>query len=256
MLTGILILAIVGLLAVLSHRRSRLEEKIYKHVPLEDWLVGFAFPIALYLGWFFIVKNILERPYVEFIPLQDIDLLAITILFMVYGFVGNAIHFTGKILWRYLQVHKHTTAYHVNEMFHGKLGHYLVYLNGLFIIFLLAVFEINHPVQTYVTQTYLGITGFMGIVFGYVGSKSIFYTNEWFGGYHKPLFFVTSVLLFFTLALERFFRINYSFYPVNLFVVSLAVSFICTFVVRQLMIFSKLGARRRFRFLAKIFSAP
>lgn len=254
MFTGILILAVVGLLGVLSHRRSRLENKIYRHVPLSDWLMVFILPIAIYIGWFFVVKNIISRPTIDKFPLEDFDILAITILFMIYSFVGNGIHFTGKILWRYLSHDRYSMAYKINEMFHGKLSHYLVYLNGMFIIFLLSIFEINHPVPTFVTTNYLKLTVIVGIVFGYAGSRSVFYTNEWFGGYNKPLFFITSILLLITLAVERFYSMNYLFYPVNLFVVAMNGSFVSSFVVRQLIIFSKLGSRRRFRFLSKVFS--
>lgn len=257
MLTGILIIAIVGILGVLSHRRSRLENRIYRNVPLPEWLTVLVLPIALYLGWFVMVKNIIRRPAVEKFPLDDFDILAITILFMIYGFVGNGIHFTGKILWRYLKSEKHYLAYKVNEMFHGKLSHYLVYLNCMFIIFLLSIIEINHPVSTYtyLTRGYLRLSALSGILFGYAASRSIFYTNEWFGGYNKPLFVISSALLMFILGINRLYGMNYSYYPVNLFVVSMGATFVSSFVLRQLMIFARLGQKRRLRFLAKIFSA-
>lgn len=254
MLTGILILAIVGLLGILSHRRSRLENKIYRHVPLTDWITVLILPVALYVGWFFLVKNIISRPAIDIFPLEDFDILAITILFMIYSFVGNGIHFTGKILWRYLNRDRYSMAYKINEIFHGKLSHYLVYLNVLFIIFLLAVFEINHPVPAYVTANYLRLTAIAGIVFGYVESRTVFYTNEWFGGYNKPIFFITSILLLITLGVERFYSMNFSYYPVNLFVIAMGGSFVSSFILRQLIIFSKLSTRRRFRFLSKVFS--
>lgn len=255
MLTGILLILIVALIGVLSHRRSRLENKIYRNVPLADWLYLLILPIIFYLGWFFVAKNILERPPQGFFPLDDFDVLAITILFVIFGFMGNGMHFTSKILWRYLQKQNKSMVYKVNEMFHGKLSHYLIYLNGLCILFLLPILEINHPVPVDVTGRYLLLSAITGVILGYTCSKAIFYTNEWFGGYNKPLFFVTSVLLILIFGLNRLYSMNYSFYPVNFFVIFMGTSFNCAFIVRQLIIFSKLGTKRRFRFLAKIFSA-
>lgn len=254
MLTGIIIIATIGLLTALSHRRSRLENKIYKNVPLSEWLIVLVFPIILYLGWFSVVKNIVDRPKIAVIPFDDFDILTITILFMVYGFVGNSIHFTGKILWRYLASHKNLMAYKVNEMFHGRLSHYLVYLNGLFIIFLLYILEINHPVMSGVTSKYLFYAATAGVIFGISASKSVFYSNEWFGGYNKPLFIIVSILLSVMIMVSKILRLNYSLYPVNLFVTSMGVSFIAAFVMRQLFIFARLGGKRRLRFLAKILS--
>lgn len=254
MLTGFIIITIVGFLGVLTHRRSRLEHKIYKNVPLADWLVVLVLPVSFYLGWFFVVQNILDRPKIMIFPLDDFDLLAITILFMIYGFVGNAIHFTGKILWRYLKSSPKTMVYKVNEMFHGKLSHYLVFLNSIAITFLLAITEFNHPIQTGVTSAYLRWVVLIGIVFGISGSKAIFYSNEWFGGYNKPLFFVVATLITMLLLFYKGLNLKYTFYPVNLFVTAMGVSFLFAFIFRQFFVFAKLGQRRRLRFLAKFLS--
>lgn len=254
MFTGILIIAVIGLLGALSHRHSRLESKIYKNVPLEDWITVFILPVSLYIGWFFIVKTILLRPAVGLLPLDDMDILALSILFMIYGFVGNGIHFTGKILWRNLKGSRHTMAYKINEMFHGRLSHYLVYLNGLFIFFLLPILEINHPAPTRATDGYLWLSALTGAIFGYAVCRAIFYTNEWFGGYNKPLFIISSVLLFILVFTGKYYKINITNYPTYLFVISMYLCFIGVFILRQLMIFLKLGNRRRLRFLAKIFS--
>lgn len=254
MLTGILIIAIVTLLAALSHRRSRLESKIYKNVPLADWLTVLIFPILLYIGWVSLVKNILARPYLVIIPFDDIDILAITILCMVYGFVGNAIHFTSKILWRYLVLQKNTMAYRVNEMFHGKLSHYLTYLNAIFIVFLLPVLEINHPLEIPAQSQILKLIMAAALIIGISASKSVFYTNEWFGGYNKPLFFIVSVFTFALSLIFRSFRLDFSYYPVGLFVFALYLSIIVTFLTRQMFIFTRLGNKRKLRFVAKILS--
>ena len=255
MLTGILILAIVLLLGVLTHRKNRLEEKIIKDIPLSEWLIMLVIPVFMYIGWVMVVKSILERPFVQIIPLDDLDVLAITVLFMVYGFVGNTIHFTGKILWRYLKDMKHTMAFRVNEMFHNKLGHYVGWLKSMFIFFMLPILEMNHPTEYSVLNSYLLYMIVVGVILGVSGSKGIFYADEAFGGYNKPLFFLGATLLMILIAVYKLYSLNFYYFPVNLAIMTSFICFISSFVVRQILIYSKLGKKKRLQFLAKIFSA-
>lgn len=255
MVTGLLIIAIVSLLGVMSHRRTRLENRVYKNVPLAEWLIVLVVPVAIFFGWVMVVKNIIARTNVAIFLFDDIDILAIMILSMAYAFVGNAFHFTGKILWRYLQRQKYSMAYKVNEMFHGKLSHYLVFLNAIVIIFLLPILEINHPMAYQNSNTTNNVLVLAGVIFGMSSIKMIFYTNEWFGGYNKPLFFVMLAFLTALLTFVQYFKLDLGVYPVTLFVASMGFSSICTFIFRQMAIFTKLGNKRRLRFLAKILSA-
>lgn len=255
MITGILIIAVVSLLGVMSHRRSRLENRVYKHVPLTEWLVVLVIPVLIFFGWVMIVKNVLARPSVSILPYDDIDILAITMLSMAYAFVGNAFHFTSKILWTYLKNQKYSMAYKVNEMFHGKLSHYLVFLNAIVIIFLLPVLELNHPITYQNSNIISNMLMVSGVILGMSSIKTIFYTNEWFGGYNKPLFFFILAFLVALLTVIQYFRLDLGDYPVTLFVMAMGFSSICTFIFRQMAIFAKLGSKRRLRFLAKILSA-
>lgn len=255
MFTGIITIAIIGLLGILTHRRTRLQEKVLKHIPLTDWITVLILPVSLYIGWIILVKNILERPKVPIFPMDDFDILAVTFIFMVYGMVGNSIHFTGKILWRYLEGYENTMAYRVNEMFHGKLSHYLAFLNGFFVGFMLPILEINHPAIIPISLFYMIIIILTGSVFGVCVCKGIFYTNQWFGGYNKPLFFIGTTLFLSLLVILKTYRLSFTYYPVSLFIVSMFVSGIITFASRQIFIFAHLGKRRRLHFLAKILSA-
>lgn len=255
MYSGLFVIAIVALLAVLSHRRKRLEEKVFKNIPLSDWLIILVFPLMLYIGWVVVVRNILNNPRSEVIPIDDFDILVVTNLFMIYGFVGNAIHFTGKILWRYLRTTPKSLVYRVNEIFHGRLSHYLTYLNGLFIFFMLTVLEMNHQILLPIDNSAFRIAILTGIILGVSASKAVFYTNEWFGGYNKPLFFVGGILLLILLQFVRVFSLNLSFYPVTLFAISMFGSFMATFLLRQIFILLRLNRRRRLQFLAKILNA-
>ena len=254
MLTGIFIIVIVGLLGILSHRKSRLEEKIIKNVPLDDWLNILGYPLGLYIGWYMIIRNIVGRPYISLSFYDDIDVLAVNSLFLVYGFVGNAMHFNAKVLWRYLRKDKRSTVYRINEMFHNKLSHYLIFLNALFIIFMLPVLEINHPADTSLRSSYIGLLLLGGIGVGYAASKMVFYTNEWFGGYNKPLFIVSLVFLTMLTAVFRVTRYPLDHYPVSIFVVAILGSIIITFIIRQFFIFARLGSKRRLRFMARMLS--
>jgi len=255
MTAGILIISIVTLITVLTHRRSRFEEKIFKNVPLSDWITSLIFPTLIYIGWATLVKSILGRPQIPIFPFDDFDILAVTILFMVYGFVGNGIHFTSKIVWRYLDARKNPMAYRVNEMFHNKLSHYLSFLNALFIAFLLPVLEINHPSLYQLTrQEMLGVVT-AGSVFGISGTRSIVMTNEWFGGYNKPLAIVILMLLGIIISIFKTYHLNLAYYPAGLFVIIIFASSLATFFIRQIMIFSRLNSKRRLKFLARMLSA-
>jgi hypothetical protein len=254
MLTGIFILAFVAILGILSHRRSRLEEKIIKNVPLEDWLTILGLPLGLYMGWYLIIRNIVNRPFVSLAFYDDIDVLAVNSMFLVYGFVGNALHFNAKVLWRYLKKDKKSTVYRINEMFHGKLSHYLAFLNAIFIIFMLPILEINHPLRASLFNTYIQLLIIGGAVFGYAASKAFFYTNEWFGGYNKPLFLLSSALLTALILIFKLTGYSLGHYPVSIFVIAVFSSIITAFIIRQFFIFTRLGSRRRLKFMAKMLS--
>lgn len=255
MFTGLIIITLVGFISVLTHRRSRLENKIYKNIPLNDWLTIVVFPLTFYLGWYSVINNIISRPLKRVISLDDLDILAMTNVFLIFAFSGNAMHFTGKILWRYLRHLQKSTAYQVNEIFHGKLSHYLIYLNVLFTIFLLAVLEFNHRlgevVSVWSRMTIISIA----IIFGLSASKAIYYTNEWFGGYNRPLFFVVLGLFLILLSVIKILGLNLSFFPVSLFVITMFSAVIVAYLTRQTLIFTRLNNRRKLRFLSRILSA-
>lgn len=255
MLRGILIAAAIAFLAVFTHRQTRLEQRVFKNVPLTDWITLLIAPIGLYIGWSIMINNIISRPYVARLPLDDFDIIATTFLFVVYAFVGNSLHFNSKVLWRYLRSQEHTMAYRVNEMFHGKLSHYLAYLCGLIVFFLLPILEINHPLSYPISSVYQYPIVIGGIVFGVCASKAIFYTNDWFGGYNKPLFIMVLFLIAILTSLFKAFQINFLFYPISLFITSIFASYLLTFIIRQAFIFTRLNSKKRLKFLARILSA-
>lgn len=255
MISGIILVASTALIAALLHRRSRFEKKIYKDVPLVEWINVLVIPLLYYFGWAMMVRNIINRPAINIFPIEDFELIIISVLFIIYGFIGNAIHFTGKILWRYLVISKHSMAYRVNEMFHGRLSHYLVFLDGMLVAFLLPFLEINHPLQYDVDRITFYTIIFSGVIFGISSSKGIFFSNQWFGGYKKPLFFIAFIILTVLTQMIKILKLKLIVYPLVTFIFIVYLSFICTFILRQFLIFTRLGNKRRLKFLAKILSA-
>lgn len=255
MLTGILLLGIIAFVGIISYKRPRLEQRILKKVPLIDWVNLLVFPIVIYYALVLIVENIISRGKVDILDFDDLQIIAIGLLFMVYAFVGNSIHFVGKVLSRYMPRSHHSITYQVNEIFHGKLSHYLVIVSSILLLFMLVILEINHPLNLLLASSNYYLVIIAGLLFGVSTAKTIFYTSGWFGGYNKPLFFIVSMLFLMQLMIYKTYKLLIFFYPFNLFYMSLSISFLATFLFRQFLIFSRLGKKRRLQFLAKILSA-
>ncbi|KKS97827.1 MAG: hypothetical protein UV73_C0005G0104 [Candidatus Gottesmanbacteria bacterium GW2011_GWA2_43_14] len=254
MLTGILLISLVVFIAVVSYRRPRLEERVIKNIPLVDWLNILVFPIVFYYGLILIVRNIMSRPRISILDFEDVSLLAVGILFLIYGFVGLSVHFVGKVLSRYIKSSGNSKIYAINEVFHGKLSHYIVFVCTYMLVFILALLEINYPLIHRLSFVYVSAITVCAVFGGFSGAKSIFFTSGWFGGYNKPLFSITAVLLLVLMSIFRSDGLNLSYYPVNIFVMTLMFTIVWTFLIRQFLIFSKLSRKRRLQFLSKLLS--
>lgn len=257
MITGLILFSIIAFVGVISYRRPRLEERVFKNIPLIDWMISLIFPMFVYLALVLIVKNIVSRNRLDILDFDDFTFASFFVLFVMYAFVGNSIHFVGKVLSRYLTPNRHTRIHQINEIFHGKLSHYLAFVSILLAIFTLSLWEINHPLleSNQITQAAKIITIIFGGLLGYSSTKAIFYTSGWFGGYNKPLFFLVAFLLGLIVIIFSSYQLKIAFYPVNLFVISMFTTLMVVFLFRQLLIFSRLGKKRRLQFLAKILSA-
>lgn len=256
MTAGLIIIAFVALVGVLLHRRTRFQERVFAHVPINDWLTLVVFPPCLFIGLALIIKNIISRASIGLIPIDDFDFIALMMMFVMYAFVGDSIHFVSKIMWRYLPMSdRHKMVFRVNEMFHGKFSHYLVYVSLILLIFVLVVSEINHPLPIAMASSSIVLIILGGIVFGLSGAKSVFYTNQWYGGYNKPLSFLMLIGVLILISIFRTLGISLSYYPVGLFIISTDIAFLGSFLMRQILIFTRLSERHRLRFLQRIFSA-
>lgn len=255
MITGILIIAIVSFVGIISYRRPKFEQRVIKNIPLVDWFNILLFPIFFYFGLGLIVRSILTRPRIEILDFNEVFLLGIGALFLMYAFVGMSIHFVGKVLSRYIDRNNHHKIYQINEVFHGKLSHYISFVCAWMVVFILALLEVNYPLQLPLERVFVWIIITSGIIGGLSATKAIFYTNEWFGGYNKPLFFLTLLLLTILISIFRSDHLKLVLYPLNVFIITLFGSIITAFLVRQFLIYSRLSKKRRLKFLAKILSA-
>lgn len=249
-----MLLSILAFIGVISYRRPGLTHRVFKNIPLIDWINILIIPITVYFALTLIVKNILDRPAVAILDFEDSSLLSFGLLFLIYAFVGNSIHFVAKVLSRYIPQEKHSIVYQINEIFHGKLSHYMVYICALLLVFITALLEINHPLSSKFSKSILRIIYSCGLLIGFSSAKTIFYTGEWYGGNKKPFALLISLLFLILFLYFKMHHLNYGYYPMNLFAISFFVSFLLTFIIRQLLIFSRLSHKRRLRFLAKLLS--
>lgn len=254
MITGLLIISIITFIAVLSYKRPRLEQKVFKNIPVVDWLNILGFPPIVYIGLTFIVVNILSRDRVQILDFEDFTLITVGIFFLVLAFVGQSIHFVSKVISRYLPEDRHSLEYQVNEMFHGKLSHYLVIVNSLLVTFILGLLEINHPFFSTQTVGKSLLIVLAGIIFGFSTGKSVIYSSGWYGGYFRPIFSLVFILTLATLTLIKVNNLKFSYYPLNLFTVSAFITVMAIFLVRQFFIFSRLNKKRRLQFIARFLS--
>lgn len=251
MFKGIFLVALVAAIAVFFHRRGRLEEKVFKRVPLIEWLNIFFFPVLFYIGLFSIVRNIVSRPRLEVFPVSDFDIFSVMMFFFALAFVGDGIHFTGKILWRYLNKDKRDLAYKVNEMFHGRLSHYLIYINVIFLCFMLAIIEMNHPLSYAFQGMYIAGLIAAAVIMGISSSKTVFYTSQWFGGYNKPIFFLVISVTSLLIGFMKLYELDLRYYPVAIFIATLFLTIIAIYLIRLAMVVLSLNEKRRLRFLVR-----
>lgn len=240
MIQATIVLTAAGLISTFLYKNQHGKRK-FKKIPINDWISLVFLPIVIYVWWAFVVKSILSRPYTPIINVSDIDLMLITFGVIAVGAVGNTIHSTGKILWYHLEPKKDVvkSAYLINEIFHGPLGHYIVFICGLLIIFLMPVLEINHPIEQALKPHEMRILAFSGILFGISIKRCFSFTSRWFGGYNKILFVYTTILTALTASLYHFFDMYFYLYPITWFAVWIFAAIIGTFSIQTLLWFIK-----------------
>jgi len=256
MFTGILILALVIFITVISYRRQRLEEKLIKQIPVIDWFLMFASPIFFYVGLIMIVRNILSRHRVNILDFEESQILGIGIFFMIYAIVGVSVHFVAKVLSRYIKRDRSSKVYQVNEIFHGKLSHYLTFACSYMLVFTLALLEINYPLPQKLSGANFAVLTGVGILAGFSAFKGIFYTHQWIGGYNKPFYLISLVFLIILVGIFKSDNLIIAYYPMNIFIVAGLFSVVCIYGVRRILFFSRLSRPRRIKIISRLFSMP
>lgn len=253
MITGLLIISIVSLVAVLSYKRPRLEKRVFKNIPMLDWLNILGFPPMIYIGLVFVVDNILKRTRVVILDFDDFTIINVGVLFMILAFVGQSIHFVSKVISRYLPANKHTLEYQVNEIFHGKLSHYMVMIFSLLTLFMVDLLELNHPQFSPVVRRNEWLIVTAGIILGVSATRTVIFSAGWLGGYFRPVFTLVFLIFIILFSIIRINILDISYYPINLFSVCTYLTVLIVFIVRQIFIFSKLSEKRRLKFITKLF---
>lgn len=255
MLTGILLISLISFIAVVSYRRPRLEQRVIKRIPLIDWLNIFVFPLVFYAGIVMIVRSIFTRPRISILDFDDSLIIGVGVIFAIYFFVGLSVHFVSKVLSRYIRSDSRSRIFTINEIFHGKLSHYVTFVSSWMVGFTMAILEINYPLADKISSGLVILIGLIAMLGGFSATKTVFYTSSWYGGYNKPLFLITALLLYVLIVIYRANKLSLYYYPLNIFVAVLYASIIWTFLIRQFLIFSKLSKKRRLQFLTKVLSA-
>ena len=239
------------LISVFAYKQSKFEQKLIKHISVVDWMNLFLTPIAMYVGVVYLVKGIISRPYMNVLDIRDSTLVIVGLPFLIYAFVGLTVHFVSKVLWRNFKKQNMSMAYRVNEIFHGKLSHYLTTICGFLTLFMISLLELNHPLTEALDTNESRLMLLAGVLLGIPVARSVFYTSNWLGG-NRSLFIVACIFLTVILLVFQFLSIQLISYPISLFVLSSLVSFITLFILRRVYIQAHLGNRRRLRFLAHI----
>ena len=174
MTLGILIIAISLILSVWLYRKTQLEKKIIKEIPLVDWFNLIVFPIIIYIGLTITIFNIISRERINIIPTNDSLMMAMIVFLLLTSYVGNAIHFVAKVLHRYAHpLFRLTQFYKVNELFHTRLSHSTIFYSGLLLLFSIGLFEINYPLSSELNLFQEGVAFLSGIGLGVASVKSL-----------------------------------------------------------------------------------
>jgi hypothetical protein len=237
--------------AVFVYRRPRFERKLLKKIPLVDWLNLLVLPAVVYFALVSIVKAIILRPRYSMLDFEDVSIISLLVCFLLLTFIGNTIHFCGKVLSRYIHINPQDIVYQVNEIFHDKLSHYMTFMGCLVTFFLIGILEINYPAQLMMRDNQYAALLSMGIIGGAAATKGVF---TWQGRNYRPISWLNFILLVTQITLFLSYDLSYRYYQYNTFLLSFMVTALAMFSSRTIMILTKLDAAHRMRYLAKLLS--
>jgi len=174
----LLLLVIVCVLALIIYKLPFFNNTFIlgKKINLTQGLFLTVFPALAVLCIGLIFVEILYRPFTSIIPIQDATFIIMVFVLMLMLGIGLGIHTFSKIVSLYL-TNKKSVFYKENEFFHGPVSHLAFNLAVLVLVFVLALFELNHPsldqivvIQQVIIGLILGVCYVLGIFF-YVHSR-------------------------------------------------------------------------------------
>ena len=251
MAVAFITLALTVFFGVFVYRRPSFEKKLLKQIPIVDWMNLLLLPTIVYFALASIVISILSRYESTILEVNDEILFSLLILVLIFTFIGNSIHFCGKVLWRYIPVNKNDIVYQVNEIFHDKLSHYLSFMGALVTLFLIGILEINHPSEMSMSPMQFSTMIVVGMVSGAAGLKAVL---AWTHSQYRPISWLNFLLLCLQLFIFGSYDLTFMYYQYNVFLLSYMATMSVLFSVRTIMIITRLHGKRRMRFIAKLVS--
>jgi len=251
MTVAFIILALTVFFGVFVYRRPNFEKRLLKQIPIVDWINLLVLPTIVYLALATIVISILSRYKINILEVDDETLFSLLILAAMFAFIGNTVHFCGKVLSRYIPINKNDIIYQVNEVFHDKLSHYLSFMGVLVTIFLIGILEINHPSQVIMSSVQFSTMIIVGMISGGAATKAVLI---WTHSQYRPISWLNFLLLCLQLFIFGSYDLTFRYYQYNVFLLSYMTTMAVMFSIRTIMIITRLHGKRRMRFIAKLVS--
>lgn len=177
MTVAFLLIAISFAFTVAVYRNPSFVGRLWKNIPITDWINLFVTPFILYLAFILIMYSILSRTRYDILFTSDFLLGAIILLLISGAFVGNSIHFVSKVLSRYIPIDEDSIVFQINEIFHMRLSHELTFYSTILLLFAIGLFEINYPLVRELTFIQEGILSGGAVIFALFSIKSYHHAN-------------------------------------------------------------------------------
>lgn len=175
----------------------------------------FVVPPILLISGFWLISSILQRPNIGVIPISDPFIILLLSFIGMIGSMGGGIHASSKCVSWHLEERRESRAFKINEFFHCKLSHHLIYYSAMLVSLALVVAEINHPIPSPLPYLSEYLLGFLGFIFGLSIAASIIWSGYW----ESNLLLLSTVIA--TIALLFFkFSLNLHLLPLSIFLIA------------------------------------
>jgi len=185
---------IIGLLFILTaifFKSSKLQEKKIFYLSFYHFFQQFIFLPIVFLLLLNFSFQIIISPQIKNLFLTDLILIIGFFTCLLITIVGLAIHTISKTYSIYLKKFgdKNEDIFNLNNFFHMRFSHNLIYSFGILSAFFLSLMEISHQ-QSYYSNNL--IVFLSGLLIGLASGKSINWYKE---SLNKSMYFLNSVIL-------------------------------------------------------------